>query len=97
MDISDLKVGGKNDTHSFGQFVLQNYEVGSTMTISPGGSGTVCVGGSGSSASSCAANGGVWEDRGQEGITVKLKQIFAERVSDTKQNRFVWETNRSGG
>ncbi|ROU00660.1 hypothetical protein EB809_06865 [Marinobacter sp. R17] len=97
MDIGNLRVGDKTDGGSFGRFVVQNYEKGSSMTISPGGAGNVCVGGSGADASSCAASGGMWEMRGDEGVTVGLKQVFARAVSDTKRNAFIWETRRHQG
>lgn len=97
MDVGDLRIGSKASSASFGRFVLQTYEVGSTMTITPGGAGDVCVGGSAVDSSGCSAVGGVWEQRGAEGITVSLKQIFAEAVDEVKRNRFVWETNRIGG
>lgn len=95
MDIGNLRVGDKDAGSSFGRVVLQTYETGSTMTITPGGAGTVCVGGTGTDATSCSASGGVWENRGTQGVTIGLKQIFAAAVSSTKQNQFIWETNRS--
>ncbi|ARU54762.1 hypothetical protein OLMES_0665 [Oleiphilus messinensis] len=97
MDIGNLRVGDKDSVGSFGRFVIQSYEVGSTAVISPGGAGEVCVGGRGATSAACVASGGEWEDRGEEGITVSLKQIFAEAVDDVKRNRFIWETNRTGG
>jgi hypothetical protein len=97
MDIGDLRIGDKNSSGSFGRFVLQRYETGSSMVIKPGGAGDVCVGGTGSSSGACSSSGGVWEQRGDEGITVSLKQIFAEAVDDVKRNRFMWETNRVNG
>ncbi len=97
MDIGNLRIGDKDAGKSFGRFVVQNYETGSSMTISPGGAGDVCVGGSGADAASCGASGGLWEARGEEGITISLKQIFARAVSETKRNAFIWETNRALG
>ncbi|WP_273209847.1 DUF6160 family protein [Marinobacter subterrani] len=94
MDIGNLRVGDKESGRSFGRFVVQEYETGSSMTVIPGGAGAVCAGGVGSSAAACEASGGVWESRGEEGLTVKLKQIFARGVSDTRKNTLVWETNR---
>ncbi len=95
MDIGNLRVGDKNTGASFGRVVLQTYETGSSMTITPGGAGTVCVGGTGTDATTCAASGGIWEDRGTQGVTIGLKQIFANAVSATKQNQLTWETNRT--
>lgn len=97
MDIGNLRIGDKDAGASFGRFVVQNYETGSSMTITPGGAGDVCVGGSGGDAASCSASGGIWEARGDEGITIGLKQIFAKAVSETRRNAFIWETNRSLG
>jgi hypothetical protein len=99
MDVGNLRVGDKAEGKSFGRFVVQKYETGSSMTVIPGGAGAVCAGGSGSSSSSCEASGGRWEDRGDEGVTIRLKQIFAKAVSESRKNAFTWETNRrrSGG
>lgn len=94
MDIGNLRIGDKEAGSSFGRFVVQSYETGSSMEIVPGGAGAVCIGGSGGDASACSASGGIWEDRGDEGITIKLKQIFAKAVSETRKNAFIWETNR---
>ncbi|MDX1635856.1 MAG: DUF6160 family protein [Marinobacter sp.] len=97
MDIGNLRIGDKETGGSFGRFVVQNYETGSSMTISPGGAGDVCVGGSGADSASCSASGGIWEARGDEGITIRLKQIFAKAISETRRNAFIWETNRALG
>lgn len=92
MDISGLRLGDKVGGQSFGRFVVKRYETGSSMTVKAGGSGDVCVGGNASDALGCGAAGGVWEQRGSEGITVSLKQILAEAVSETKRNSFTWES-----
>lgn len=94
MDIGNLRVGDKDAGASFGRFVLQKYETGSSMTIVPGGAGAVCAGGTGTNLSDCVASGGVWETRGDEGITIRLKQILAKAVNDTRKNAFSWETSR---
>lgn len=94
MDVGNLRVGDRTDGASFGRFVLQSYETGSSMTISPGGAGTVCAGGVGSDATTCAASGGVWEDRGAEGVTVSIKQVLARAVDATRRNAITWESNR---
>src|SRR5690606_6036271 len=73
---------------------VQKYETGSSMAISAGGAGNVCVGAIGANAGACASAGGRWEERGDEGVTVALKTIFAKAISDTKRNRFTWETSR---
>lgn len=94
MDIGNVRIGDKDSGASFGRVVIQSYETGSSMTIVPGGSGTVCVGGSGGDESACAASGGLWEDRGEQGVTVRLKQVFAKALDDTRKNAVTWETNR---
>lgn len=94
MDVGNLRVGDKETGASFGRFVLQKYETGSRMTIVPGGAGDVCAGGTGVTATDCAASGGIWEARGEEGITIGLKQIFARAVSEDRKNAFTWETSR---
>lgn len=94
MDIGNLRVGDKSTGKSFGRFVLQKYEAGSSMTIVPGGAGNVCVGGQGSSATTCQATGGIWETRGDEGITVRLEKKLARAFNDTRKNAFSWEANR---
>jgi len=48
----------------------------------------------GDSPSTCTASGGVWETRGEEGLTVRLKQVFAGAVSESRKNALTWETNR---
>lgn len=94
MDVGNLRIGDKASGESFGRFVVQKYETGSSMTILPGGAGDVCAGGAGADAASCAASGGIWETRGEEGITVQMTQILARAVDDTKKNAFTWESNR---
>ncbi|MDO3723128.1 hypothetical protein QVZ43_15515 [Marinobacter sp. chi1] len=97
MNIGNLRVGDKDTGQSIGRFELQKYETGSSMMIMPGGAGTVCAGGMGVTALACQATGGRWEDRGEEGVTIRLKQIFARALSDEKKNALTWETNRQIG
>lgn len=97
MDIGNLRIGNKLNGGSFGRVVLQRYETGSELRITPGGAGALCVGGSGGDATACAASGGEWENRGNEGVTIGLKNVFAKAISDTKRNRLTWETNRQTG
>lgn len=94
MDIGNLRIGDKESGRSFGRFVVQKYETGSSMTIVPGGAGDVCAGGVGDSPSSCVSSGGVWEARGEEGLTVRLKQVFAKAAGEDRKNALTWETNR---
>jgi len=81
MDVNDIRLGNKATGSSFGRIVLQDYEKGSTMTIKAGGAGSVLV-------------GGVVQNRGPQGVTISLKNIFSAAVSNVKRNRLVWETNR---
>jgi uncharacterized protein DUF6160 len=94
MDIGNLRVGGKEDGGSFGRFVFQTYETGSQMTVTPGGAGAVCAGGMGADPGACVASGGRWEDRGEQGVTIWLKQVLARAANDNRKNAFTWETNR---
>jgi len=94
MDVGNLRVGNKDSGASFGRFVLEQYETGSSMVISPGGAGDVCAGGAGADAASCEASGGRWETRGDEGLTIGLKQILARAESGGRRNALTWETNR---
>ena len=94
MDIGNLRIGDKESGRSFGRFVVQKYETGSSMTIVPGGAGDICAGGVGDSPSSCVSSGGVWEARGEEGLTVRLKQVFATAAGEDRKNALTWETNR---
>ncbi len=94
MDIGNLRIGDKESGRSFGRFVVQKYETGSSMTIVPGGAGDVCAGGVGDSPSSCVSSGGVWEARGEEGLTVRLTQVFARAAGEGRKNALTWETNR---
>ena len=57
MDVGNLRIGNKESGHSFGRFVVQKYETGSSMTVAPGGAGNVCASGMGDSLSTCAASG----------------------------------------
>ncbi|MBK1888373.1 DUF6160 family protein [Marinobacter sp. DY40_1A1] len=93
MDIGNLRVGDKSAGGSLGRFVVQSYELGSSMAILPGGAGDVCAGGAGTAQMVCEASGGIWETRGEEGVTVRLKQILA-RADGNKKNAFSWEANR---
>ncbi|SNC76844.1 hypothetical protein SAMN04487881_3636 [Marinobacter sp. es.048] len=94
MDIGNVRIGNKESGQSFGRFVVQKYETGISMTVAPGGAGNVCAGGMGDSPSTCAASGGVWETRGEEGLTVRLKQVFAKAAGEDRKNALIWETNR---
>ncbi|MES2821794.1 MAG: DUF6160 family protein [Pseudomonadota bacterium] len=107
LEVSDVRWGDRATGASLGRIMLQRYEQGSTLTLSSGGAGALCVGSQGASAGACAANGGSWEDRGNEGLSVKLKNVFVRDAliddsangvaRDEKRNQFILETNRVDG
>ncbi len=106
LDVGDLRWGDRHTGTSLGRLVLKRFEQGSTLALSSGGAGALCVGGSGSTAAACGASGGRWEDRGDEGLSVKLKNVFvrdgsgnpANAVSSNeKRNQIILETDRVGG
>lgn len=103
MDVSDVRWGDRSTGTSLGRIVLKRYESGSTLALSSGGAGALCVGGSGATSAACTASGGRWEDRGNEGVSVKLKNVFVRDTSgnpaatvstNEKRNQIIWETNR---
>ncbi|AYC35015.1 hypothetical protein D3880_04595 [Pseudomonas cavernae] len=104
LDVADVRWGDRASGTSLGRIVLKSYEQGSTLALSSGGAGALCVGGSGSTGAACTASGGRWEDRGNEGVSVKLKSVLvrdssgnpANSVATTdKRNQLIWETNRA--
>ncbi|WP_445940831.1 DUF6160 family protein [Pseudomonas sp.] len=106
LDVDNVRWGDLLTGSSIGRLVLKRYEQGSTLAISSGGAGELCVGGSGSNSSACVASGGRWENRGDEGISVKLKNVFvrdgsgnpANSVSNNeKRNQIIIETWRVNG
>lgn len=107
LDVSDVRWGDRATGTSLGRIMLKRYEQGSTLALSSGGAGALCVGGSGGTASACGASGGRWEDRGNEGVSVKLKSVFVRDTAvdssengvatDEKRNQVLWETNRTAG
>lgn len=103
LDVSDVRLGDKDSGKSIGRIVLKLYEQGSSLTFSSGGAGALCVGGTGSSAGACTANGGRWDDRGNEGLSAKLKSVFVRDNSGSpesavsnnpKRNQFILENGR---
>ncbi|MBR9872522.1 MAG: hypothetical protein GYB26_15415 [Gammaproteobacteria bacterium] len=95
MDVGNVRVGTADDGESFGRLRLQSFEKGSTMVIAPGGAGNVCVGGTGATSTACSASGGMWEERGEQGITIGMKKILARAEGPDKRNAVLWETNRT--
>ena len=99
IDIGDIKFGDKVNGQSLGSFRLDRLEDGTTISVASGGAGQVCIGGSGSTAAACSASGGRFEDRGEQGLTVKLNGKFVEAGSADpryagKSNSFTWtQTN----
>ena len=95
MDVTDFRIGDEVSGASFGRLVLETYEQGSISTISVGGAGQVCVGGAGVDSATCASDGGRWEDRGDEGITISTQRHYKDSIeAEGKRNRFTWETGR---
>lgn len=107
LDVSDVRWGDRSTGTSLGRIMLKRYEQGSTLALSSGGAGALCVGAAGGTSSACTAAGGRWEDRGNEGVSVKMKSVFVRDTAidssvngvatDEKRNQLLWETNRSGG
>ncbi len=95
LDVGNVRVGTADNGKSFGRLRLESFEKGSTMVIAPGGAGSVCVGGSGSSSMACSASGGVWEERGEQGVSIGMKKILARAEGLGKRNAILWETNRT--
>jgi len=93
--IGDIKFGDKVGGASLGSFTLERLENGTTIAVASGGAGQVCIGGSGSDAASCNADGGRFEDRGEEGLNIKVKGVFVEDDGSPqyagKGNRFSWK------
>ena len=97
MDVTDFRIGDKVTGASFGRMILETYERGSERIFSAGGAGAVCIGGSGADSASCQSDGGRWEDRGDQGLTIASTRFFKESVeAEGKRNRFTWETGRTG-
>ena len=96
MDVTDFRIGDRVSGASFGRLMLETYEVGSVRTISAGGAGQVCVGGNGTDQAACGADGGRWEDRGDQGLTISSERHFKQSIeAEGKRNRFTWETGRN--
>jgi len=97
MDVTDFRIGDQVTGSSFGRLIMETYEMGSETTVSAGGAGAVCLGGSGGDQLSCESDGGRWEDRGVEGLTIASTRFFKDSIeAEGKRNRFTWETDRAG-
>jgi hypothetical protein len=93
--VSDIKFGDKVNGESLGTFELSRLEDGTTISVASGGAGQVCIGGSGATAAACGADGGRFEDRGDQGLTVKVRAIFVKDDGTDpryagKGNSFSW-------
>jgi hypothetical protein len=107
--------GAKDDGKNLGAFTLERLEDNTTISVASGGAGQVCVGGSlNASGTNCTVEDdpespnfgeivGDFEDRGEQGLTIKVKAKFAEAIKpgeagyatrdtryDGKGNRFSW-------
>ena len=97
LDVTDFKIGERSTGASFGRLVFEQFEQGSISTISAGGAGAICIGANGSDAATCGADGGRWEDRGVEGVTISSTRFLKDAIeAEGKRNRIMWETARSG-
>lgn len=97
VDVTNFRIGDKVTGSSFGRMVLETYERGSERTFAAGGAGSVCVGGTGIDSVSCQADGGRWEDRGEQGLTISSTRFFKDSIeAEGKRNRFTWEVGRNG-
>jgi len=96
--------GSREDGDNLGAFTLERLEDGTTISVASGGAGQVCIGGSLNAGGTDCAGAGRFEDRGEQGLTIKVKAKFAEAPTDVndpnyyrylgKGNRFSWtQTN----
>lgn len=79
MDIGNVRFGDKETGDSLGRLVISRLEDDSTMFLRSGGAGGGCIGGTGMDSSSCGIDGGRWEDRGDQGVTVGLRSKFIRK------------------
>ena len=91
LKVQDIRFGDKDTGESLGTFTLERLENGTTIAVASGGAGQVCIGGSGATEGACTADGGRFEDRGEEGLTIKVNFIFAE--DDGSDSRFAGKGN----
>jgi hypothetical protein len=89
MDIGNVRLGGKHDGQSLGRIVLSRLEHDSTLSVSSGGAGQVCIGGNGGSQASCEGDGGRWEDRGDQGVTISLNSKFVDKDTLSSDDRAI--------
>ena len=87
MDIGNVRVGEKKTGDSFGRVVVSTLEKNSLTYLRSGGAGDVCIGGSGASSSACESDGGRWEERGDEGVTIGINAQFVDKNSLTAEER----------
>ena len=111
LKVQDIRFGDKETGESLGTFTLERLEDGTTIAVASGGAGQVCIGGSLNAAGTgCSivddTNGdgvvddqdaatGRFEDRGEEGLTIKVNFVFAEDDGSDpryagKGNSFSW-------
>lgn len=89
--VEDIRFGDKNTGESLGTFTLERLENGTTIAVASGGAGQVCIGGTGATQGACEGDGGRFEDRGEEGLTIKVNFVFAE--DDGSDPRFAGKGN----
>lgn len=92
--INDVRFGNKALGSSLGALVINQYQLGSKITISGGGAATAkCVGGTGTDLTSCDGN---WIDPETQGLTVSSQSLLQQR-NGNKENSVQWEVNRTAG
>ena len=93
--VGAIRFGSSTDGENLGTFTLERLEDGTTISVASGGAGQVCIGGTLNAGGNGCAGEGVYIDRGDQGLTIKVKAIFAEDDGSDiryagKGNRFSW-------
>ena len=81
MDIGNVRFGDKNTGESLGRIVLSRLERDSETYLRSGGAGASCIGGTAGNEADCESDGGRWEDRGDQGVTIGLTSHFVDKGS----------------
>ena len=89
MDIGNVRFGDRASGDSLGRVVLSRLERDSTVYIASGGPDGVCIGGSGGDSTICSNDGGRWEERGDQGLTIGLNSKFVDKDSLTAEERAI--------
>ena len=81
MDVGSVRFGDKSTGDSLGRVVISRLEKDSSMYLRSGGAGAICIGGTSGSEAGCVADGGRWEDRGDQGVTIGITSHFVQKGS----------------